>query len=794
MELLNPVVQKQTAEYWMKKTSIAKEAPLVYWEEPGPSPFVFTATIPPAVLNDLRAIARNAVSEYTLLLSLYGFLLYRYFGTSCLISSPDLKLSQPSLTDHLLFYAVDIREEQTLKEVIAGFRQEISQVYDKRDFDISAFLKAVRQKGIPSDQLQAFGFSHSLINEFTTLPEKERIKLLVIEDKGQYRLELRVNGLKDGKLIGKQFLGHYVYLLSVIGTIADQQLQAIEFAQKSAFVTIVPQGTFVPAALAPARALPDLFAARVKDHPDKVALVSRGNHYTYQALDAESNKLAAYLAGQQAGKGERVGILIPRSEWILTGILGIMKTGASFVPIDPAWPAGRIQYILEDAGIKILLTTTDYLPLAKTFTGKFFAFDIQMDMLPPADAPVISIAPEDTAYIMYTSGTTGRPKGVIVPHSGISNYAGWLHGEFGLDASHSSILVTSYAFDLGYTAIWGTIPWGGTLHIPGEDYSKMPEKLFAYLSKEKISFIKLTPSLFKLLLSASGINAPGTSGAGRSLRELPLCLERLFLGGEMIRPDDIAAYLEYYPDTEFVNHYGPTESTVGCVFHRIRQSRLRSFAERPVIGKPIWNTQVRILDAHRHILPDGLWGEIAVSGPGVARGYLNQPEMTAEKFFRPGQSVPGIFYRTGDYGRILENGTIELKGRRDNQAKVRGYRVELEEIEKCLCGYTGIREAALLLHPAGGEPSAGLLAFYTTKTRDTVVPEDALHAYLKTQLPDYMIPSGYFRVDAMPVNENGKLNRKQLSGLVDTGSRKRAKQLLPANETERILLEAGYRH
>ncbi|GAA0555778.1 hypothetical protein GCM10009415_42220 [Chitinophaga japonensis] len=673
----------------------------------------------------------------------------------------------------MLFYTTTIREEKTLKQIIMDFQQEVLAVIDKRNIDIHTFLQAAGQKGIDTDRIQYFGFLHDKVNEQSVLPDKARIKLIVREDAGKYQLQLQVNGIKEGLLIGRQFIRQYLHLLSNIRTLLDRRVAEIDALPPVKTPGIIAAGKDT---------VLDFFRAQAAKQPDLVALKSRGGSCTYAKVEEDSNRLAAYLAGEgQVKKGQAVGLLVPRSEWIITGILGILKAGAVFVPVDPAWPANRIQYILEDAGVGMLLTTTEYLPLLTAFTGRLFAFDIQQDMLPPAPAPEVTVTGEDAAYIMYTSGTTGQPKGVVIDHKGVANYAAWLHREFNLGAGHAAVLVTSYAFDLGYTAIWGTIPWGGTLHIPGEDYSRMPEKLYAYLAEERISFIKVTPSLFHLLLNA-GSTAKGAS----------LFLEKVFLGGEMIRPADIAAFMEQYPDTVFINHYGPTESTVGCIFHTITHKELPVFSARPVIGKPVLNTQVLILDEHRHILPDGIWGEICISGPGVAREYLNKPDITAQQFISKQEAVTGKLYRTGDYGRYLEDGAIELKGRKDNQAKIRGYRVEPEEIAKCLEQFPGIREAVVLLQRAGVDQHAKLVAFYTLRDDEGgAATGEAISTYLKAHLPDYMIPSDLIPVDAMPVNGNGKLNREQLLAAVAGGGTKhRRRQVMPENETERIILEA----
>ncbi|SFO73695.1 amino acid adenylation domain-containing protein [Chitinophaga sp. YR627] len=769
MELLNTAIQKQSFEYWLKKITVQNDWLADYIEEQDELPLLLSREIPGLVAEDLRKVARNDISAYVLFFSVYSFLLYRYFGKNCLITSPDLKLFPPSAADRLLFYTSTIAEEKTFKEVIADFQQELMSVLEKRDIDIYALLGAAENKGVDTDRLQCFGFQHETVSEQSQFADNSRLKLTIREHEGTFVVQLQVNGFREGKLIGQQFIDHYAYLLGNIRTLLDRRVADTELPSAAAVKLAIPED---------AKTVLDLFNTQVEQHPEQIALASRGVQYTYAKLDEESNKLANYLLTEEhISKGQRVALLLPRSEWIVTGILGIFKAGAAFVPLDPAWPANRIQYILDDAGVDVLLTTTDYLSHLPEFKGTLFAFDIQQDMLTAADTPAVTISGTDAAYIMYTSGTTGKPKGVVIEHKGIANYAHWLHDDFQFGTNDSTILVTSYAFDLGYTGIWGAIPWGATLHIPGEDYSKMPEKLYDYLAAEQISFIKLTPSLFHLLLNAGNNTAR-------------LSLKKIFLGGEMIRPADIAAFTAQYPDTQFVNHYGPTESTVGCIFHRIPRENFSAFAARPVIGKPIRNTEVLILDEYQHTLPQGVWGEICVSGPGLAQGYLNAPEISKKQFIRKKEAVTGRVYRTGDYGRYLTNGTIELKGRKDNQAKIRGYRVELEEIEKCLAKYPDIYEAAVLLQRTEGEQHAKLVAFYTAVDNKKELSAESLINFLKAYLPDYMIPSDIIPLDVMPVNENGKLNRQQLSASLATkNNRRRNKQVSPVNETERVILK-----
>ncbi|ACU60883.1 non-ribosomal peptide synthetase [Chitinophaga pinensis] len=769
MEILNAAIQKQSFEYWLKKITVQNDWLADYMEEQKELPLLLSEEIPGSVVEDLRKVARNDISAYVLFFSVYSFLLYRYFGKNCLITSADLKLFSPSSAERLLFYASAISEDTTVKEMITGFQQELMAVLEKRDIDIYALLGAAENKGVDTDRLQCFAFQHETASEQSQLADKSRLKLLIRENEGALTVQLQVNGFREGKLIGQQFIDHYAYLLSEIQHLLDRRIADIELPLPAVAKVAIPEDTTT---------VLDLFKTQAQQQPEQIALVSRGIQYTYAKLDDESNKLANYLlTEEQVTKGQPVALLLPRSEWILTGILGILKAGAAFVPLDPAWPVNRLQYILDDAGVEVLLTTTEYLAQLPSFKGKLFAFDIQQDMLPVAPAPEISINGSDAAYIMYTSGTTGQPKGVVIEHKGIANYATWLHNDFQFGAGDATILVTSYAFDLGYTAIWGAIPWGATLHIPGEDYSKMPEKLYDYLAAQQISFIKLTPSLFHLLLNV-------TNNTNR------LSLKKIFLGGEMIRPTDIAAFTADYPDTLFVNHYGPTESTVGCIFHRVRRETFSSFAARPVIGRPIRNTEVLILDEYLHVLPHGVWGEICVSGPGVAKGYLNKPEVTEKQFVSKDLAVNGRVYRTGDYGRYLGNGTIELKGRKDNQAKIRGYRVELEEIEKCLANYPDIHEAAVLLQRAAGDQHAKLVAFYTLAETRKEVSSEAIINFLKAYLPEYMIPSDIIPLDVMPVNENGKLNRQELSASLATkNTRRRSKQVSPVNETERIILK-----
>lgn len=492
----------------------------------------------------------------------------------------------------------------------------------------------------------------------------------------------------------------------------------------------------------------DLFSSLVKVHGNKPAVADSSGSYTYQDLDNRANALAAHLLQNGIDSGTRVGILCDAGFQLMVFMLGILKAGASYVPIDAAESPARITHIAGDAQLRYVLTEEKYTGIVLAIPGVTPVYDSNYQ---PYGHDIVF--PErtaaDTAYVIYTSGTTGKPKGVAISDSSLANYVQWLQTDLGISSQDSSILLSSYAFDLGYTAIWGTVLSGGTIHFVNKDMLYQTDEVLDYIIATKITFLKLTPAYFSLL-----VNTVNIAGLGNS------ALRMILLGGEKINVRDVKTAHRLAPQIQFVNHYGPTETTVGCIAHKINAHQLDHYANRPVIGKAISNNTAYVLDAAYNRLSPGMKGSIFIGGAGLAKGYLHQEALTVEKFMIHPQY--GRLYDTGDTGIQFLNGDILFLGRSDNQVKIRGYRVETDEVKRLLETLPGISSAVVYVTHMFGDPS--LVAFIMSQE---VLDMNQLREDLKVYLPDYMIPSFLRQIDRIPVTANNKTDYYLLDVLLE---------------------------
>lgn len=467
----------------------------------------------------------------------------------------------------------------------------------------------------------------------------------------------------------------------------------------------------------------DLFRACVRHTPDRRAVVDATCALTYAELDRRVEKLARHLRASGLAVGELVAVDLPPSVDIAVAMLGVMRARGAFVPLDPGMPEERRRFVLADAGVRFVIGAG----------GELATSD---EPCPPGTGA-------DAAYVIYTSGTSGEPKGVVVEQHSLVNYVRWLSARYAIDNRHVAALVTSFAFDLGYTVVWPTLCAGGELHFVPEAVCRDVAALPAYIQAHAITFLKVTPSLLGALVRSPTFDRARAGG-----------LRLVFCGGEPIRIDDIATVYARCPEVLVVNHYGPTETTIGALTQPLARTRLVELASRPVIGRPVGDTRVYVASGSR-LLPLGAPGELLIGGAGVARGYHNRPALTAVRFgddpFAPGERI----YRTGDLVRWTETGTLEFLGRRDRQVKIRGYRVELGEIEQVMLRRLAITQAVVI-----DRGSHGLLCAYYVADE----PLDAASAReaLGVALPDYMIPASFTRLAAVPRTANGKLDVARL--------------------------------
>jgi amino acid adenylation domain-containing protein len=463
---------------------------------------------------------------------------------------------------------------------------------------------------------------------------------------------------------------------------------------------------------------------------------------SYRELDSKANQLAQALRKRGVGPGQRIGIFVERSLEMMVGLLGIQKSGAAYVPLDPAYPAERIRLTLEDAQVPVLLTQkslTASLPENRT---EVICLDSDWaEIAKESDAsPNISVTSEDLAYVIFTSGSTGRPKGVQVRHRGVVNLLTAMAKELKMGADDVFPALASFAFDMCIPELYLALISGGRVVIGKRHLAANGEELAEVLRRTGATVVHATPTTWSLLLEA------GFTGKG---------LKRV-IGAEPLPSDLCRRLLE--ADKSLYNFYGPTETTVWSAFHHFRSV---DEDEPVVVGRPLANQQIYILDKNLQPVPVGVAGEICIGGDGVAAGYLGQPELTAAKFVPdPFSTKPGAtFYKTGDLGRFLPDGRIEFQGRADHQVKIRGYRIELGEIEAALGKHPSVQECVVVARE--DVPGDKRLVGYVIPAADQTINAAELRAWVKERVPDYMVPA-MVEMERFPLSPNGKVDRSKL--------------------------------
>jgi amino acid adenylation domain-containing protein len=511
--------------------------------------------------------------------------------------------------------------------------------------------------------------------------------------------------------------------------------------------------------------LHELFAAQAERTPERIALISEGRQLSYREMNRRANQLGNYLRGLGVGPEVVVGLCLERSVEMVVGLLGTLKAGGAYLPLDPEAPLERLGYMLEDAGVGVALTQRNMGARLPAFLGQTVLMDEEWEKIAEENEgdPKIEVEAENLAYLIYTSGSTGRPKGVMVRHRSLVNYTHEICRKLGLLEEQSEgglrfATVSTITADLGNTCIYPSLVSGGCLHVLSYEVVTDGARFEEYVRRDPIDALKIAPSHLSALLSAQPRGAKMLPG------------RYLILGGEALTPELVEGIRERDATCVVINHYGPTETTIGSLTTRVcedeRELRRRSSVP---IGRPIANTEAHILGRELTPAPKGARGELYISGDGVARGYWRRPELTAERF------IPNLFaceegdrlYRTGDVCRYLSDGKIEFLGRADDQVKVRGYRIELGEIEAVLRAHPMVKQCVVVAR----EVERGDKRLLGYVVGEDGMAQAELSKYVRERLPEYMAPEAILLLEEMPVNANGKIDRKRLP-LPNDGSRR----------------------
>jgi amino acid adenylation domain-containing protein len=520
------------------------------------------------------------------------------------------------------------------------------------------------------------------------------------------------------------------------------------------------------------------FESQVNRSPDATAFLWAGRKWSYRQLNDEANRLADMLVEKGVTPGSLVGVFLERSAEMVVALLGVLKAGAAYVPLDPAYPPERLRFLIDDASLCSIITHSSIKNRLPDNARNVLAFDTEGDGASgePTTNPSISVSSDQRAYVIYTSGSTGKPKGVEGTHRGAMNRFSWMWRRYPFRAGEVCCQKTNLGFVDSVWEIFGPLLVGIPNVIIAPEAVRDPEEILQVLAREHVTRIVLVPSLLRTLLDY----APQLEGRVPELR-LWSC------SGEVLPADLAKRFREGFGEATLLNIYGSSEVAADVTCHEVGQGDL---AGSVAIGKPISNTQIYLVDENGEPVPVGVRGEIFVGGDGLARGYLNRPEWTAERFVRnwlaPEQS-PWL-YRTGDVGRFRGNGEIEYLGRVDSQVKLRGLRIELGEIESVLGGHAEVGEAVVVVSGEGEQQK--LVAYVVMKEEGKAGPSGGeLRRYLRSRLPEHMVPASYWRLDGVPLLASGKVNRRALAGSGGKALVEQEELAGPGNEVEAKLAE-----
>lgn len=625
------------------------------------------------------------------------------------------------------------------------FETLVEQVAKERDlshnplFDV--FFAMAEEEA--NEEKQIWTDNTSAANEHKDVASKFDLSFIGIE----YREEILMTITYSAKLFKAEtinrFIGYLGIIVHYIVANPDRELGSLELvskAEKNHLLQVFNDTTKKYSSIKPVHCW---FEEIVDSIPDHIAVVSGKSFITYSEMNRKANELALYLRGKGVTSNSAVALFFEPSLEMIISIIGVLKAGGCYVPINTHLPQNQIDHILSDTASAFAVTTRQHI-------SKFRGVDnvVSLDEFSfggPCENLEKINSVEDCVYVIYTSGTTGGPKGVMIKHSNLANYISWFSSTASIAPGDRTALLTSYAFDLGYTSVYSSLLCGAELHLLGREYLKSPRAIVNILSNSYTTYLKLTPSLYSVIVNSSGGE------------ELVKCLRLVVLGGEQIDVKEVERSIRLNNKLSVINHYGPTETTIGSVASLVNIENVEDFCQTPTIGKPVSNASVIILDYNNRMAPIGTRGELCIAGAGLAIGYLNNAVLTSEKFTANPYSDCAVLYRSGDMARWLPNGTVEFFCRLDDQVKVNGYRVELAEIETALGKHKNIIKSKVLALTQG---SGKTLCAYIES--DMKLDAGSLRVFLKEWLPEYVIPQFFVVLAHLPVTPNGKLDRKAL--------------------------------
>ena len=787
--LTGDVLEKQLS-YW--KQQLAGAPPLLELPSDRPRPSVQTFRggsehfqLTQDLTQKLKSLSqKSGVTLFMTLMAAFVTLLSRYSGQDdIVIGSPIANRNRSEIEPLIGFFVntlvlrTQLQGNPTFVELLEQVRETALDAYAHQDFPFEKLVEELQpQRSLSHAPL--FQVMFVLQNAMMEKLELSGLTItpLELEDvTANLDLTLSMEETEAG-LIGsweynrdlfdaatiQQMVGHFQTLLEGIVVNQQQRLSELPLLSEEERHQLLFEWNNTQREYSEEQCIHQLFEAQVERTPDAIAVVFENQYLTYQELNARSNQLAHHLQALGVGPEVLVGICVERSLEMVVGLLGILKAGGAYVPLDPAYPEERLSFMLLDSQVQVVIRSQEsgvrsqesgvrsqesvgILPCSPL--PVFLDADWEIIAQQSQTNPVSGVRSSNLAYVIYTSGSTGKPKGVMIPHRGVCNELEWRQTSFGLTAVDKVLQTISLSFDPSVMQIFWTLSFGGQLILPRPGGHRDTNYLVKFIAEQQITVTATVPAILSVLIEEEGFDRC------QSLRHVTC-------GGEAL---PVELYERFYrrlkKENVLYNSYGPTEASIETTSWICQGGTERKIAP---IGRAIANAQIYILDQNLQLVPVGEPGELYIGGAGLARGYLNAPELTLLKFIpNPWSQEEGArLYKTGDSARYLRDGNIEFLGRIDEQVKIRGFRIELGEIEALLNQYHQVQEAVVILR----EETTGNkhLVAYVVPNQELSPSSDELRSFLNTMLPDYMVPSAFVLLKTLPLTPNGKVDRRKL--------------------------------
>jgi len=820
--------QSETLEsqlsYWRRQLAGAPPMLELPTDRPRPAAQTFsgaveTLQLAPALSGALKQLSREQkCTPFMALLAAFKTLLQRYTGQDdVVVGSPIANRTRAEIEDLIGFFVntlvlrTNLGGNPSFHELLGRVNEVALDAYAHQDVPFEKLVEALQ----PPRDLSASPFFQVMFIyqnvplQDSALPDLSVQPLPIHSRTAKFDLTLALVELPEGlrcffeynidlfdAATIKRMAGHFECLLQSIVANPAQRLSALQLLPESERRQMLVDWNATQKEYPPEKCFHHLFEAQVERAPEAVAVVVRQNatrlssskphdgvfenqQLTYRELNRRANQLAHHLSRNFGiGPDALVGICMERSLEMVVGLLGILKAGAAYVPLDPAYPPERLALVLEDAKVPVLLTQSSTLLTLRSIILNFkfsienlklLCLDTEWETIAPAsDAnPSREISPENLAYAIYTSGSTGKPKGVAIPHRALANFLNAMRTSPGLTENDILFAVTTLSFDIAGLEIYLPLTVGGRVVIAGREIAADGRRLPGALENSGATVMQATPATWRMLIENGWQGRRGL---------------KILCGGEAMSRELADQLLDR--GAELWNMYGPTETTIWSTVDKIENKTA------PLsIGRPIDNTQIYLPDRRGQIVPMGVHGQLHIGGDGLARGYLNRPELTAEKFIPAAFSImPGArIYNTGDLARYLHDGRIDCLGRGDHQVKIRGFRIELGEIESVGAQHPAIAQIVVVARE--DEPNGKRLVAYFVAKTETVPIASALREFLSAKLPDYMIPAVFVNLPNLPLTPNGKIDRHALPAPEHGTVKSAADYAAPQNLVEELLTE-----